>query len=338
MSIERHPSHNGWYYVKSWPDGRKGKPHRDLVYSYEEAQELDNILKTGVPKTTHPKLADVAAEYLAWAKINLAESTYATRERRIERFIIPFFGRYRVRDLRQQHFDAYAKTVAKWTLHTDITALQAMIAWMVKRGYADKLNWDIEKPKATSNIKPVPDPADLLAAIDSLKLEVHRILMKLMLFAGLRWNEVSRLRWEHVNLFARTIRMVETDADQDFISIPDPLFDWFKVNHKAQGWVFPGRGDKPYSKLWKPFVEIREKIGGEFSPHMLRHASATYLYEQTGDIRLVQAHLRHRRIATTLIYTRMSIKRRQSATASVVSYVDQKTKFENEISKVKTAG
>ena len=115
--------------------------------------------------------------------------------------------------------------------------------------YADALTWKFERPKGKSVVKPVPHPDDLIAAIDSLPMEKHRVLMKLQLFLGLRWNEVRLLLWENVDLSAGTIRITETDNEQDYCTIPLPLAEWFKANCKPSGYVFEGQSiGKPDSK------------------------------------------------------------------------------------------
>jgi integrase len=334
MSIEKHPTRAGSYYVKSYPNGRKGKVQRDLVDSWDKAVALDDALKSknvGANKIVFPKIADVVDEYLAWAcgngdgkKRKLSPDTYASRERRLNRYIIPHFGKYRVKDLNQRIFDEYEKTVAHWTFQTDLYSLLAIIRWMVKREYAEQLTWSPERPKGEHAVKPVPHPADMIKAIESIPKEQHRVLFKLMLYTGLRWNEAKNLKWQDVDLKSWTIRIKEVDnAAQDILYIPEPLRGWMEDNQKESGLIWEGRKPgKPYNTLEKVLTAAGKSVGIHITSHTFRHASGTYLYENTNDLYAVQAHLRHKKITTTQIYARMSVNRRKTSVASVIDYVD----------------
>jgi len=60
MSIEKH-SRPGWFYVKHYPEGRRGKPERLPIEGYEAAT-LDMSLKVSKniqPELTFPKLSEL---------------------------------------------------------------------------------------------------------------------------------------------------------------------------------------------------------------------------------------------------------------------------------------
>ena len=328
MSIEKHPTHDGWYYVKSYPNGRNGKPHRDLITNgYHNAVKLDNSLKSlksgNAPKLTHPKLKDTIDDYLLWCKANNAERTVYEKERRFHYYIIPGIGEYRVKDLSQKVYDTYCKDLPLWTWFTDYRFINAYVTWMVKRGYAERMTWMPETPKGKPSIKPVAHPSDMLKAIASIPKEKFRVLFSLMLYTALRWNEARWLKWEDTDLKTWTITVKEIqNAVQDYIIIPEPLRKWFEINAKQSGLIWEGMvKGKPYARLETTLRNAGKAAGIKLTSHSFRHASATYLYEQTHDIYQVQAHLRHSKVTTTQIYARMSISRRNSAVGSVIDYV-----------------
>lgn len=78
------------------------------------------------------------------------------------------------------------------------------------------------------------------------------------------------------------------------------------------GWMFPGRwsGHVHHGTVYLWVQRIADEAGlGHVHPHALRHTCLTRLYEQTGDIRLVQAFAGHSDPATTAKYTRVARNR-----------------------------
>jgi integrase len=148
----------------------------------------------------------------------------------------------------------------------------------------------------------------------------------LILFTGLRWSEAAMLRWENVDLKAGILRIAEVENDKtDVVPIPAMIMDWLKANRKLGGWVFPGR--KPGTHITRLDGSLNaacKLVGIKVNPHLLRHASATLLYQATGDIYAVQHHLRHSKVATSQIYTRFSVEQRQASMGKLINHVFNK--------------
>ena len=83
--------------------------------------------------------------------------------------------------------------------------------------------------------------------------------------------------------------------------------------HNGEGLVFPPR---PSAKKWGTRMDIRatiktarEKAGivMHITPHMLRHTFGTENLVRSGDIKKVQAAMRHKKLDSTLVYTKVRI-------------------------------
>jgi integrase/recombinase XerD len=61
--------------------------------------------------------------------------------------------------------------------------------------------------------------------------------------------------------------------------------------------------------MWAESAGIDHSV----SPHCLRHSLATSVYRRTGDILLVKEVLRHKSIASTMVYARVSPERLRRA-------------------------
>jgi site-specific recombinase XerD len=144
----------------------------------------------------------------------------------------------------------------------------------------------------------------------------------LMLFCGLRNNEVCTLNWLDVSvggfispsLYIRAINSKSGVARH--IDIPAPCSDaltlyygWWLINYKEPD------PQKPLFVTQNQKIRIQPKdvqrfvaattlsaLGTAFTPHALRHTYATRLLQYT-NIRVVQMLLGHKSLASTEIYT-----------------------------------
>lgn len=331
VSIRPHKTNTGWYTIDYRPDGVKGRREREHYESYEAAMAQKNALE-GEPlkaeTATHPRLKDIANEYLAWSKKHQAAATYETKKCRLNRHILPVLGDRRVKDLSQRLLDSYGANMAKGSYRGDIIQIMALVEWMVKRQYCKPLDWRPEIPSYSAGIKHIPRAQDILRCIEALPQEQHRIACMLMLYAGLRWNETRNLRWENYRKGEILLKVTKT-KQTEIVSVPEPCKEWFEA-HKGEGYIFSVDGGKTHlCNLQRPLKAAEKASGVHMTAHMFRHASATFLYELTEDIYAVQHHLRHSRVTTSQVYTRYSAARRRGSVEALVGMMDKVDKAKN---------
>jgi integrase len=132
---------------------------------------------------------------------------------------------------------------------------------------------------------------------------------------GLRATELSRLRWDHINLKDRSIYIKRLKGS---VSGTHPLRKREMTALKKlcpiatarRGPVFKTERDTPISR--RGFHQVIARAGelADFTfpvhPHLLRHGCGYRLTNAGQDIRLIQAWLGHQNIQHTVHYTQLS--------------------------------
>lgn len=158
----------------------------------------------------------------------------------------------------------------------------------------------------------------LLAALDGAigrEGERDRVLFRLMLETGIRVGSALGLNVEDVDLEAGELWLQSTKGDRpDKVFLPPRTAEMLRgfVTGRS-GPVFVGRGGRRLGarNVQRRFAKccLEANIGRAASPHSLRHTFATGLYRRSGDVFLVKEALRHRSVASTLVYARCGEER-----------------------------
>ena len=191
-------------------------------------------------------------------------------------------------------------------------------AWAVQRGYCDSNvatgpEFKVTKTQRVPVTLGQSDITKILAHLDTEKasngIPYKAIMVRLLLYTGLRISEAVNLKWSEVELEPLPllrIRNTKTNTDR-VVPIAAPLLPWLRRLPKAV-YLFDGGDGRPLHHKKTYLTDLQracEKTGcRKFRIHELRHSCARYLIEAGVDIVTVKNILGHSDIHTTEKYLR----------------------------------
>lgn len=136
------------------------------------------------------------------------------------------------------------------------------------------------------------------------------ILFLLLYGAGLRVSEACALRWEHVDLVKRQLRILGKGEKTRVISFPKLLQARLSALRSTMNSPYVW-GDKALNTR-TAYNMIRQcgvlaGLNKPLNPHALRHSFATHLLSDGADLRIIQELLGHSSLSATEKYTHISI-------------------------------
>ena len=245
--------------------------------------------------------------------------------------IEPRFGDVRVRRIKPSDVDDWVSQMITDGVSTSkITESLGVLRRVLDRVVRDKvipLNPCAERsvtlPRRQQTTRPVLSPADIESLVAQCNHERDKILIRLLAYGGLRINEALALRWESVNLKARTLTVRESVASANghvavgptktyatrTIDLPSKLTAQLAEYSGGGTLVFPNsRGSYVRYRNWRRDVWDRavEAAGIDALPHDLRATCASLLIDSGASVKDVQKHLGHEDELTTLrLYARV---------------------------------
>jgi integrase/recombinase XerC len=224
----------------------------------------------------------------------------------------------------------HTKGASRTTLARRASAARVFTAWAHRRGF---LPTDpgaaLSSPKPHRHLPEVlrADEAaavlDVVGADDTLTGARDRAVLELLYASGARVSEICGLDVDDVDRQRRTVRVFGKGRKERVVPIGVPAVEavdaWLTRGRPA--WVsarsgpallLGARGGRLDTRTARRAVHrwLAEVPGiPDLGPHGLRHSAATHLLEGGADLRTVQELLGHATLATTQIYTHVSIER-----------------------------
>jgi integrase len=205
-----------------------------------------------------------------------------------------------------------------------------------------RINWGGHKlAEAQERIREMTQ-AEETTLFAALRADFHPIL-RFMLITGLRRAEACGLKWSHVDFDGARIIVHGKGGTVDYLPLPDSALAILRGEtgrHPEQVFTYEATGklDHGFKKgervpikpdtLSTAYWRARKAAGladADLRLHDARHTAATRLTRESGNLKLTQKMLRHKRITTTARYahaTEDDLREAMNRTAPVASPVE----------------
>jgi len=222
---------------------------------------------------------------------------------------------------------------ARTTLSRRTSAVKAFTAWALRQGLlADDPAARLQTPKTRRTLPAVLRQDQALAAMlaaksgcqqgDPLALR-DRLIVELLYATGIRVSELCGLDIDDVDTGRRVLRVLGKGDKQRTAPFGEPAADalsvWLADGRPALSTAESGpalllgaRGRRLDVRQARTVVhQTVAAVDGapDMGPHGLRHSAATHLLEGGADLRFVQELLGHSSLATTQLYTHVTVAR-----------------------------
>lgn len=222
---------------------------------------------------------------------------------------------------------------ARTTLARRTSAVKTFTAWASRRGLIDgDPAARLQVPRARRSLPAVLRQDQALDAMnaatsgaqqgDPLALR-DRLIVETLYATGIRVSELCGLDVDDVDTGQRVLRVLGKGDKQRTVPFGDPVLraldSWLTKGRPALATPTSGaalllgaKGGRIDPRQARTVVhQTMAAVDGapDIGPHGLRHSAATHLLEGGADLRVVQELLGHSSLATTQLYTHVSVAR-----------------------------
>lgn len=231
------------------------------------------------------------------------------------------------------------------TLRRKIISLRSLFKWMQKGGYIKNSPLrDVPLPKIP---KPLPDlikPEEIEEAIHQMdetsdQMErLKKLVVEMLYTLGIRRAELIGINDEDISFHKGEVKVTGKRSKQRIIPVPQKLLDdikaWQNCRDKEQEKMsedcplltVKGKRIAPHQVYNIVKEALATSTARKKSPHALRHSFASGMLNGGAQIDSVKEFLGHASLATTQIYTHISLReiRKAYSTAHPRSSVSKK--------------
>ena len=281
------------------------------------------------------KLQELFNDYL-FSELSNSENTRDAYKRDIARFI-EFANIHRIEKpskVTRGFANSYVRFLyelglASGSVARNISALRSFWKFLIINGFSqnDPLE-SIQIEKITRKIHEVLSINDINAILDRIDISDafglrDKALIEFMYATGARVSEVIDFKLQNFRSDAGFVKLFGKGSKERLVPIGKESIYWIEryirdgrnrlTKPNSRGFIFLNHRGGKLSRMgiWKIVKKWVDNAGieKEVHPHTIRHSFATHLLEGGADLRAVQEMLGHESVATTQIYTHLSLSR-----------------------------
>ncbi|MGO3325230.1 tyrosine recombinase XerC [Gordonia sp. (in: high G+C Gram-positive bacteria)] len=225
---------------------------------------------------------------------------------------------------------------ARTSIARRVSSAKTFCAWAVREQIVETdVAARLQAPKSHRVLPHVLDPESAAAAVDAAADSDpahrepvdpvairNRLIVELLYSCGIRVGELCGLDLGDVDSGRRVVRVIGKGDKQRSVPFGRPaekaLTAWLRTGRPALATAESGeallvgvKGRRLDQRMARSVVHraTDDGDGSSVGPHGLRHSAATHLLEGGADLRVVQELLGHSSLATTQLYTHVSVER-----------------------------
>ncbi|MCK4440675.1 MAG: site-specific integrase [Sulfurovaceae bacterium] len=300
-----------------------------LYYKTQGIKAYQEVIDQKEKEANQPKdlkfneFAPIALKYINRA---VGKNTKEDRESRTRRYLFPFFGKKKLRDITSLHVEQWQDNMLILNSADKTKRTKQLLRQILDRALVHKLV-DTNVVKATSTIRePRSDDREVYTKDEIKKMLDNsegwlNLFIFTMVSVGLRSGEMIGLKFSDIDFNERTIKVQRSirmgvistpkSGISRVVEIPTSLYKRFEIayQHKQpkQEYIFLNSKNSYWgdcsSIIKRHFKPLLERIGVKYRTlYSLRHTYATLSLQGGQKINYVSKQLGHKDTTTTLQY------------------------------------
>jgi site-specific recombinase XerD len=259
------------------------------------------------------------------------------------RMLCEFYGNKRPEQITEAELEAYflrRKNVDRWSSNTMRICYCGIRFYFVNVRARNWQLFNFLRARSESRLPAVLSREEVRALLGCVHTAHNRAFLSTVYACGLRLQEALFLEVSDVDSARMMIHVHRGKGAKDrFVPLPRASLDVLRTHwrsHRNPRLLFPAYGRDSRSAAGSSTPMAKSSVQGAFrrakleagihkrevSVHTLRHSYATHLLEAGVNLRVIQNHLGHTSLETTMVYLHLTRKGNEDAYALIDSVME----------------